>query len=63
MKQYVSLKTAAMKMGKNIFTAIIAMVAKRKKFFMLIYPGHVTLTSWIFFKILPVVCIIEILKS
>ena len=29
MKEYVSLTTADMKMGKNIFTVIIAMVAKR----------------------------------
>ena len=33
LKKYVSLTTAVMKMGKNIFTAIIAMVAKSKKFF------------------------------
>ena len=33
-KEYVSQTTAAMKTSKNIFTAIIAMLAKRKKIFM-----------------------------
>ena len=32
-KEYVSLATAAMKMGKNIFTVIIVAVAKRKRCF------------------------------
>ena len=32
-KKYVSLATAAMKMGKNIFTVIIVMVAKRERCF------------------------------
>ena len=32
-KGYVSLTTAAMEMGKNIFTVIMATVAKRTKFF------------------------------
>ena len=31
MKEYVSRTTAAMKMGKDNFTVIIATVAKRKK--------------------------------
>ena len=64
-KEYVSLTTAAMKMRKKtIFKAIIATVGKRKNCLlgnsMLNYPGHVTLTSWIFMKFLPVVGIIEI---
>ena len=62
-KQYVSLTTAAMKMGK-IFTVIIATVAKRKNALldssMLNHPGHVTFTFWIFLKFLPMVGIIEI---
>ena len=62
-KEYVSLKTAAMKMGK-IFTAIIATVAKKKNASLgnsrLNHPGHVTVTLWIFSKFLPVVIIIEI---
>ena len=33
MKEYVSLITAAKKLGKKHFTVIIALVAKRKKFF------------------------------
>ena len=33
MKEYVSLTTASMKMGKSIFTVIIATVNKRVKFF------------------------------
>ena len=52
MKEYVSLTTAAMKMGKDIFTVIIVMVAKRKDGSLsnsvINHPGHVTLTSWIF---------------
>ena len=32
-KEYVSLATAAMKMGKNIFTVIIVMVAKTERCF------------------------------
>ena len=47
LKNYVSLTTAVMKMGKNIFTAIIAMVAKSKNSSlgnsMLNNPGHVCL--------------------
>ena len=63
MKEYVSLKTAAIKMGK-IFTEIIATVAKRKNASlgnsMLNHPGYITLTSWSFSKFLPVAGIIEI---
>ena len=47
MKECVSLKTAAVKMGKN-FTVIIAMFAKEKNASlvnsMLNHPGHVPLT-------------------
>ena len=53
MKECVSLKAAAIKIGK-IFTVIIAMVAKGKNASlvnsMLNHPGHVTLTLY-FFKI------------
>ena len=63
MKEYISLTTAAMKM-RIIFTVIIVTVAKRKNVSlgnsMLNHSGHVTLTSWIFLKFLPVVGIIEI---
>ena len=65
MKEYVSLTTAAVKMGKKL-TVIITTVPKRKKKnaslgnSMLNYPGHVTFTLWIFLKFLPVVGIIEI---
>ena len=63
MKEYISLTTAAMKM-RIIFTVIIVTVAKRKNASMgnsmLNHSGHVTLTSWIFMKFLPVVGIIEI---
>ena len=63
MKEYVSLKTAAIKMGK-IFTEIIATVAKRKNASlgnsMLNHPGHVTLIFWNFLNFLPVLGIIEI---
>ena len=62
MKECVSLTTAAMKMNK-IFTVTIATVAKRKNASlgnsMLNHPGHITLTSWVFLKFLPVVGIIE----
>ena len=58
MKEYISLTTAAMKMGK-IFTVIIATVAKRKHASlgnsMLNHPGYVTLTFWMFLKFLQVV--------
>ena len=33
MKEYISLTTAAMKMGKRRFTVIIVMVAKKKRCF------------------------------
>ena len=63
MKEYVFLTTAAMKMCK-FFKMIIATVAKRKNVSlgnsMLNHPGHITLTSWIFKKFLPVVRILEI---
>ena len=63
MKEYVSLKTAAIKMGK-IFTEIIATVAKRKNASlgnsMLNHPGHVNLIFWNFLNFLPVLGIIEI---
>ena len=51
MKEYVSLTTASIKMGK-IFTVIVATVAKRKNVSLgnPMYPGHVTLTLWIFLK-------------
>ena len=62
MKECVSLTTAAMKMNK-IFTVTIATVAKRKNASlgnsMLNHPGHITLTSWVFLKFLPMVGIIE----
>ena len=44
MKEYVSLTTAAMKMGKRDFYRKDASLGNS----MLNYPGHVTLTSWIF---------------
>ena len=54
MKEYVSLTTAAMKMGK-IFKVIIATVSNRKNASlgnsMLNHPGHVAFTLWIFFEI------------
>ena len=66
MKEYVSLTTAAMKMGK-IFKVIIATVSNRKNASlgnsMLNHPGHVTFTLWIFLKFLTVVGIIEIRES
>ena len=62
----VSLTTAAMKIG-NIFTVFIATIAMGKNAslsnYMLNHPGHVTLTSQMFLKFLPVVGIIEIWKS
>ena len=52
---------------KIFFTMIITKIAKRKQFSlgnsMLNHAGHFTLTSWVFFKFLPVVVIIEIRKS
>ena len=66
MKEYVSLTTAAMKMG-TIFIVCIATVAKRKNASlgnsMLNHPGHVTLTLIFFLKFLPVVGIIETWQS
>ena len=63
MKECVSLKTAAVKMGEN-FTVIIAMFAKEKNASlvnsMLNHPGHVPLTLSFFKKFLPVVGIIKI---
>ena len=53
MKQYVSLTIAVMKKGKTSSLGDS----------MLKHPGHATLTSWIFLKLLPVVGIIEIRKS
>ena len=50
MKQYVSLTIAVMKKGKTSSLGDS----------MLKHPGHATLTSWIFSKLLPVVGIIEI---
>ena len=66
MKEYVSLTTTAMKMGKrNFYSDLIATVAKRKKNASLVncmlnHPGHVTLASWNFLKFLPVVGITDI---
>ena len=64
MKEYVSLTTVAMKMGERHFYSVLATVAKRKNVSlgnsMLNHPGHITLTSWIFKKLLPVVRILEI---
>ena len=61
-KEYVSLTTTAMKIGK-ILKVIIATVANRKNASlgnsMLNYTGHITFTLWIFLKVLPVVGIIE----
>ena len=54
MKEYASLTTAPVKKG-NIFTVIIATVAKKKNASlgnsMLNHLGHVTLTLWTFFEI------------
>ena len=67
MKEQVFPTTAAMKMGERHFYSVIATIANRKNALlrnsMLNHPGHVTLTSWIFLKFLPVVGIIEILNS
>ena len=63
MKEYVSLTTVAMKMGERHFYSVLATVAKRKNVSlgnsMLNHPGHITLTSWVFLKFLPMVGIIE----
>ena len=53
MKEYVSLTTAAMKMGKKKIFKVIIVTAVRGKDASLVnsmlnHPGHVTLTSWIF---------------
>ena len=44
MKEYVSLTTAPMKMGKYTFTVIIVTVASLGNS-MINHPGHITLTS------------------
>ena len=65
-KEYVSLTTAAMKMGKA-FTVIISSVANRKNASlcnsMWNHSGHVTFTTWIFLKFSLVIGIIEIWQS
>ena len=66
MKQYVSLTTDAMKRGnKDFYSDHNNSRLRRGKVSslgnsMLNHSGHVTLTSWIFVKLLPVVGVIEI---
>ena len=65
MKEYVSLTTAAMKMGKRQFYNHHSKWLLREKHAsqgksILSYPGHVTLISWIFLKFFPAAGIIEI---
>ena len=63
-KEYVSLKTAAMKMGIDISTVITATVVKRKKALHWVIPCYIIqsisfLPQACFLKFLPVVSIIE----
>ena len=67
MKEYIFLTTATMKIGKIYFYSDHSNGCYEEKSAsldnsMLNHPGHVTLTSLTFLKILPVVGIIEILK-
>ena len=62
MKEYVSVTIATMKMGTHFYSDYRFLREKNASSgnSMLNHPGHVTLTSWIFLNVLPVVGIIGI---